>query len=65
MKRPELFVNTLVEKLLTFALGRGVEPADGPEIRRIVRRAQQDDYRFSTLVRGIVDSKPFRMRVAE
>ena len=65
MKRPELFVNTLVEKLLTFALGRGVEPADGPEVRRIVRRAQQDDYRFSTLVSGIVVSKPFQMRVAE
>ena len=65
MKRPELFVSTLAEKLLTFALGRGVEPADGPEIRRIVRQAREDNYRFSTLVSGIVASKPFQMRIAE
>ena len=45
--RPELFVATLTEKLLTFAVGRGVEYYDGPAVRKIVRDAAQDDYRFS------------------
>ncbi len=60
--RPEMFVGTLVEKLLTFALGRGIEPDDGPAVRQIVRRAADDDYRFSTLIEAIVSSPPFQMR---
>ena len=61
-QRPELFVSTLTEKLLTFALGRGVEPYDGPAIRKIVRDAQANDFRFSSLILGIVNSAPFTMR---
>ena len=64
LKRPELFVGTLTEKLLTFALGRGVEPHDGPAVREVVRRAKADDYRFSALVEAIVTSIPFQMRAS-
>jgi hypothetical protein len=62
LARPELFAGTLAEKLLTFALGRGVESYDAPAIRQIVRRAQADDYRFSALILGLVNSTPFQMR---
>jgi cytochrome c553 len=62
LRRQELFVATLAEKLLIFALGRGIEPYDGPAIRQIVRDARKDDYRFSSLIEGIVTSTPFTMR---
>jgi hypothetical protein len=62
LRRPELFAGTLTENLLTFALGRGVEYSDGPAVRTIVRDAQRDDYRFSSLILGIVKSVPFQMR---
>jgi len=62
LDRPELFVGTLAEKLLTFAEGRGVEPFDAPAIRQIVRRAKADEYRFSSLIVGIATSTPFQMR---
>ncbi|MES2693107.1 MAG: DUF1592 domain-containing protein, partial [Verrucomicrobiota bacterium] len=62
LQRPELFAGTLSEKLLVFALGRGVEPYDAPAIRQIVRRAQADNFRFSSLILGIVNSTPFQMR---
>lgn len=62
LARPDLFAATLTEKLLTFALGRGIEPSDGPAIRAIVRRAQADDYRFSALILGLVNSPPFQLR---
>ena len=62
LNRPELFVGTLTEKLLTFALGRGVEHYDAPAVRKIVRDAQDDDYRFSSVILGIVNSTPFKMR---
>jgi hypothetical protein len=62
LERPEVFVGTLVERLLTFALGRGVEDDDGPAVRAIVRSAAKDDYRFSAIVLGIVRSTPFQMR---
>ncbi len=62
LKRPELFVRTLSSKLLTFALGRGVEPFDGPAIRQIVRQAQSEDYRFSSIILGVTKSVPFQMR---
>jgi hypothetical protein len=65
LDRPELFVRTLAEKLLTFALGRGVEYYDAPAVRKIVRAARDDDYRFSRLVVGIVQSTPFRMRMSQ
>jgi hypothetical protein len=63
-RRPELLAETVTEKLLTFALGRGVEPQDGPAIRTIVRRAQGDHYRLSALILGVVASAPFQMRTA-
>jgi len=62
LNRPELFVSTLTEKLLTYAVGRGVDYRDAPAIRAIVRDARAADYRFSSIVVGIVNSPPFRMR---
>jgi len=62
VRRPDRFVGTLTEKLLTYALGRGIEPYDMPAVRTIVREAAAGDYRFSTLVLGIVKSLPFRER---
>jgi len=59
---PERFVAALTEKLLMYALGRNVQYYDAPAVRRIVRDAAQNDYRFSAIVHGIVDSVPFRMR---
>jgi hypothetical protein len=64
LQRPELFVGTLTEKLMTFALGRGMETYDAPAIRKIVREAQEKDFRFSAVVVGIVKSAPFTMRKA-
>ncbi len=57
-----LFLQTLTEKLLTYALGRGVESYDMPTVRSIVREAAADDYRLSALIEGVVTSDPFRMR---
>ena len=62
-RHPE-FVHTLVEQLLTYALGRGTEHYDRPAIRRIAAEAADDDYRWSALILGLVDSVPFRMRTA-
>jgi len=62
LSRPEIFVGTLTEKLLTYALGRGVEPSDAPAVRRIVRESQGHGFRFSSLILGVVNSPPFRMR---
>ena len=65
LNRPELFVQTLTEKLLTFGLGRGMEYYDAPAIRQIVREARNDHYRFSSLILGIVKSTPFQMRKSQ
>jgi len=65
LRRPELFVAALTENLLTFALGRGVEYYDAPAVRKIVRDAEKDGYRFSSVILGIVKSVPFQMRRAE
>ncbi len=62
LRRPELFVSNVTEKLLTYALGRGVEYYDEPSVRQIVRDSAKSDYRFSSLVLGIVNSTPFQMR---
>jgi len=62
LNRPEVFVGTLAEKLLTFALGRGVKPYDGPAIRKVVHDAQAAEYRFSSIIVGLVQSTPFTMR---
>ena len=59
------FVTTVTEKLLTYALGRGIEYYDRPAIRAIVREAAMDDYRWSSLILGITRSLPFQMRRSE
>jgi hypothetical protein len=63
--RADLFTSTLTEKLLTYALGRGLEHYDMPVVRSIVRAAARDDNRFSAFVLGIVNSAPFRTRKAK
>ena len=62
LKRPELFATTFTEKLVTFALGRGVESYDAPAVRGIVDQSRAQDFRFSSFILGIVDSTPFQMR---
>jgi hypothetical protein len=64
LQRPELFVSTFTEKLMTFALGRGVEPYDGAAVRKIVSDSEAGDYRMSSIIVAIVSSVPFRMRAA-
>jgi mono/diheme cytochrome c family protein len=62
LARPEQFVQTFVEKLLAYALGRSTEWYDMPAVRRVVRDSADQDYRFSALVMGIVQSAPFATR---
>jgi hypothetical protein len=64
LSKRELFVRTLTEKLMTYALGRSLEPSDMPAVRQIVRAAERDNYRFSSIVTGIVGSAPFQMRTS-
>ena len=62
LSHPDRFVTTVTEKLMTYALGRGVEYYDAPAVRAIVRDAAGDGYRLSSLVKGVVRSAPFQMR---
>ncbi len=62
VNRPDAFVTVITEKMLTYALGRGLEPSDMPVVRRIVKKAAQNDYRLSSIIIGIVESAPFQMR---
>jgi hypothetical protein len=62
---PEQFVTTTTEKLLTYALGRGIEHYDAPSIRQIIHDAEPNDYKWSSIVLGVVNSTPFRMRRSE
>jgi hypothetical protein len=64
VREPETFVRTMTEKLLTYAVGRGLTASDMPVVRAIVRDARAENYRFSSLVLGIVRSVPFQMRRA-
>jgi mono/diheme cytochrome c family protein len=64
LEQQDAFIGTLTEKLLTYALGRGLEYADMPAVRRIVRDASGDDYRWQALIHGVVNSLPFRQRRA-
>jgi hypothetical protein len=64
LDKKDQFVTTATERLLTYALGRGVEPFDMPAIRTIVRDAAPRDYRWSSIIKGIVTSVPFQMRGA-
>jgi len=60
--RPNAFTTVVTEKMLTYALGRGLEPADMPVVRKIVKKSAQNDYRLASIVLGIVESAPFQMR---
>jgi len=62
LRRPELFVSTFTEKLMVYALGRRLEAEDMPTVRRIVREAARNDYRFSAIVLGIVRSAQFQQK---
>jgi hypothetical protein len=64
VSRPEIFVGVMTEKLLTYALGRGVDYSDMPAVRKIVREAGTRDFRFSSLVMGVVRSTPFEMKIS-
>src|SRR5581483_4207884 len=64
LSRPETFVTALTEKLLVYALGRGLDTRDMPTVRGIVRNAARDEYRFSSLILGVAKSTPFRMSTA-
>ena len=63
LRQPELFVGTVTEKLMIYALGRGLQPYDMPSVRAIVRDTAQSNYRFSSIVMGIINSTPFQKRV--
>jgi hypothetical protein len=65
LRYSDRFVQTTTEKLMTYALGRGLEYYDMPTVRAITRAAAEKDYRFSELILGIVTSDAFRMRAAE
>ena len=62
VQHSDRFVTTVIERLLTYALGRGLEASDAPAVRAIRREVEAGDYRFSALFLGIVKSLPFQMR---
>jgi hypothetical protein len=62
VKRPDVFVGTFAEKLLTYAVGRGLDSRDQPAVRSIIRQANAGNDRFSAVVLSIVESAPFQMR---
>jgi len=64
LDRRQVFVSTMTEKLLTYALGRRVEFYDMPTVRDIVRQSAKNDYRWSSIVMGVITSRPFQMRTA-
>jgi hypothetical protein len=64
-KRRDQFLSTITERLLTYALGRGVEYYDLPAVRQILREAAASEYRLSSLLFGITRSTPFQMRRSE
>jgi hypothetical protein len=59
----EQFVRTITSKLMTYGVGRGVQYYDMPAVRAITRQAALQDYRFSSIVLGVVKSAPFQMRM--
>ena len=65
LERSDMFARAFTEKLLTYALGRILEPYDMPTVRKIAADAKREDYRFSSIVLGIVESVPFRMKVKQ
>ena len=63
VKQKDIFVGVMTEKMLTYALGRGLDSHDMPVVRGIVRDAAASNYRFSAILMGIVNSTPFQMRM--
>ena len=63
LSKSDLFVTTLTERLLTYALGRVLDDQDAPVVRQIVRHAAADHYRFGAILRGVIASAPFQQRV--
>jgi len=63
--QPEVFVGVMTEKMLTYAVGRGIEYYDMPAVRKVVQDARNKDFRFSSIVLGIVRSTPFQMKEAK
>ena len=62
LAQPDAFATTVTEKLMTYALGRGLEFYDAPTVRGIIRDSRSKEYRFSSLIAGVVKSVPFQMR---
>jgi mono/diheme cytochrome c family protein len=62
LSRPEAFATVLTERLMTYALGRGIEPSDMPVVRSIVKKTAPNNYRLSSIVMSIIESEPFQMR---
>jgi mono/diheme cytochrome c family protein len=65
LKKPDLFVTTVTEKMMVYALGRGLEHYDQPTIRKIISDAREDDFAFRSVILGIVQSTPFQKRTAQ
>jgi len=65
MTRPEQFAQTLTEKLMMFALGRGIEAFDMPSVRKIVKDSKRDNYKFSSIVMGIIAAPAFQSSMVE
>jgi hypothetical protein len=65
ISRQQQFVGTVAERLMSYALGRGIEYYDRPALRRLVRETAVDGFRWSSVIMGIVSSTPFQMRRAE
>jgi hypothetical protein len=57
-----VFANNITERMMIYALGRGLEANDMPVVRTVVRKASQQNYSFMSIIMGIVDSAPFQMR---
>ena len=62
LARPDVFAGTITEKMLIYALGRGLEPVDMPVVRGVVRNAAAQNYAMQSILLGIVRSAPFQMR---
>jgi hypothetical protein len=60
---PDVFLSVFTKKLMTYALGRGVEYYDMPTIRAILRESSKNDYKFSSILMGVIKSAPFQMKV--
>jgi hypothetical protein len=63
LRQSDEFIRTIAEKLLIYALGRGLDYPDAPTVRQLVRDASRDDYRWSSFILGIVGSAPFQQRI--